>query len=364
MLALPPPIICDASELAPPSRDEVYQRAVKERQSGDLQAALKDDQALVAANSTDVDALLELGVTLKALHRPDEAEKALREVLRQAPNYKDARIALADLELDRERVADAKAALGPELMKAPGDPETQSLVDRIKKAAALPLWRIDEIGSYSVLSNHQKPWWQNDLSVARTVAPDWSVIGLWETLNRFGLGETYVQGSVDHGWPGLEATFAVGGSLHPVFRPALWVQGDLMAGPWKTNPWRYNIDLSYAHYVVGDVETVTVGADRFFGGDRGRLGARFIGVYDESHQFLPGFSVLGSWQFTPRFQLESSVADSGEEDTGRTMRAQDANVTGDYALTKRLTFHLSVTDEYLQHAYNRVEFATGFTAKF
>jgi YaiO family outer membrane protein len=364
MLALPPAIICQASQPAALSRDELYQRAVKERLAGNFAGALKDARTLLASDPGDVDARLELGFALRALGRSKEAEDAFREVLRRAPSYKDARVALADLLLDRGDIAGAKAELGPELMQAPGDAETQALVDKLNTAKPAPLWRVDEVGLYSVLNKGLQPWWENDLSVSRQVVPDTSVAFLWQSLNRFGIGENYVQGSVDHGWPGMEATLAVGGSLHPLFRPRLWVQGDLMAGPWKSTPWRYNADVSFAQYVVGDVETVTVGADRFFFGDRGKLGARFIGVEDENHQFLPGFLVGGSWRFTHRVQLSASYSDSGEEDTGRTMRAQDANVSADYTLTERLTFHAGVTDEYLQHAYNRVEFALGLTAKF
>jgi YaiO family outer membrane protein len=364
MLAQPPAIICQAAPAAAPSRDDLYARAVKERLAGDNSNALADLEALLANQPDDVDARLQLGFALRAAGRTADAEAAFREVLRRAPDYKDARVALAGILWARGDVAGARATLGADIIATPGDPETRALVAKLAEPKPAPLWRVDETLLYSQLSRDLPDWWENDLSLSRKVDAQSAVTATVQTLSRFDISETYLEGAYDHGWSGGEWSLAVGGSIDPTFRPKVAVRGDALFNLAPQSPWTLAIDASFARYVVGDVETVTVGLDRLFDGDRGKISARFIGTHDETGADLPGFSTGASWRFTQRFDASASYVDSAETDTGRTMRTRSVGVAGNYSLTDRATLHASVTNEALEHAYDRVEFALGATAKF
>jgi YaiO family outer membrane protein len=364
MLAQPPAIICQAAPAAGASRDDLYARAVKERLAGDNVHALADLQALLSSQPDDVDARLQLGFALRAAGRTAEAEAAFREVLRRAPDYKDARVALASLLWARGDVAGARATLGPELIATPGDAETRALVERLASPRPAPLWRVDETLLYSQLSRSLPDWWEDDLSLSRKVDPQSSITATVQTLRRFDVGETYLEGAYDHGWSGGEASLAVGGSLDPTFRPKIAVRGDATLNPWSQSPWTLALDASFARYVAGDVETVTAGLDRQFDGDRGKLSARFIGTHDETGANLPGFSTGASWKFTSRFDASASYVDAAETDTGHTVRVRAVGVAGNYILSDVAILHASVTNEARENSYDRVEFALGATAKF
>jgi YaiO family outer membrane protein len=366
MLPEPPAIVC----LVPPppaagaSRDDVYARAVKERLAGDNARALSDLQDLLANQPEDVDARLQLGFALRAAGRPAEAEAAFREVLRRAPDYKDARVALAGLLWARGDVADAKATLGPEIMATPGDAETRALVEKLASPKPVPLWRVDETLLYSQLSRDLPDWWENDLSLSRKVDPQSAITATVQTLSRFDIAETYLEGAYDHGWSGGEWSLAIGGSLDPTFRPKVAVRADTLLNTGAQSPWTVALDASFAEYVAGDVETVTLGLDRAVYGDRGKLSARFIVTHDETGADLPGFSTGASWRFTPRFDASASYVDAAETDTGHTVRVRAVGIAGNYILTDTAILHASVTNEARENSYDRVEFALGATAKF
>ena len=364
MLAQPPAIICQAAPAVGPSRDDLYARAVKERLAGDNARALSDLQTLLAHQPDDVDARLQLGFALRAAGRTADAEAAFREVLRRAPDYRDARVALAGLLWAKGDVAGAKATLGPEIMGAPGDAETRTLVEKLAGPKPAPLWRVDETLLYSQLSRNLPDWWEDDLSLSRKIDPQSAVTATVQTLSRFDIAETYLEGAYDHGWSGGEWSLAVGGSLDPTFRPKVAMRGDALFNTGAQSPWTVALDASFADYVAGDVETVTAGLDRQFDGDRGKLSARFIGTHDETGAYLPGFSTGASWRFTSRFDASASYVDAAETDTGHTVRVRAVGVAGNYVLTDRAILHASVTNEARENSYDRVEFALGATAKF
>lgn len=364
MLVQPPAIICQAASVPGTDRDSLYARAVKERLGGDNAAALADLQSLLTNQPNDVDARLQLGFALRAAGRNAEAEAAFREVLRRAPGYKDARVALADLLWARGDVAGAKATLGPELMSAPGDAETRAVAEKLAGQKPPPLWRVDETLLYSQLSRDLPQWWEDDLSLSRKVDAQSALTASVQMLRRFDIAETYVEGAYDRGWSGGEWSLAVGGSLDPTFRPKLSVHGDALLHPWAHSAWSVALGASYSRYVAGDVETVTLGLDRRFFQDRGKLSARFIGTHDEIGADLPGFSTGASWRFSSRFDASASYVDAAETDTGRTVRVRAVGVAGNYVLSDRAVLHASVTNEARENSYDRVEIALGATAKF
>jgi len=370
ILAEPPAIFCDAPAAAGAAGADAYARAVKERLAGQTAQAIADLEALLSARPDDVDARLQLGLALRAAGRDAEAESALREVLRQAPDYKDAKVAMAQILAARGDAAGARAILGPDLMATPGDADTADLVARLRTqrpaaaSAPAPPWRLDANVAYSTLTRDLPGWWEGDLALSHKVGPDSAATVSFQRIERFRLGETYLEGAFDHGWRGGEWSLAVGGSLNPTFRPRVAVHGEAELNPWTKSPWSLGLAANYSLYVAGGVETLTVGPDRLIFGDRGKLSARFIGTRDEINQTLLGFSAGASWRFTSRFDASASYVDSAETDTGRTMRVRAEAIAGNFSIDDRTILHASVTHEALENSYERVEFAIGATAKF
>jgi len=364
MLASPPAIVCQAAAPAPVDRDAVYARAVKERLSGATAAAIADLGTLLANNPADVDARLQLGFALRASGRGDEAEAAFREVLKLAPAYKDAQVALAELLWARGDIAGAKAALGDDVLRHPGDGETKALVAKIEHARGPALWRIDENLAYSQLSMGLPEWWENDISLSRKVDPRSAVTATVQTLRRFNISETYVEGAYDRGWSQGEWSLALGGSLDPTFRPKFAVRTDLTMAPEAHSQWRLAGDASFSRYVAGDVENVSVGVDRYLFGDAGKIGARFIGTHDEMDRYLAGFSTSAAWRFNGRWDASASYTDAADTETGTTVRVRAVAVGANLTLSDQAILHATVTNEAREHSYDRVEFALGATAKF
>jgi len=362
--AFPPAIVCQAAAPAPADREAIYSRAVSERLSGATAAAIADLETLLTREPGDVDARLQLGFALRAAGRSADAEAAFREVLQRAPAYKDARVALAQLLWARGDAAGAKSVLGDALMRDPGDADTKALVARINGPGAPTLWRIDESLAYSALSRGLPEWWENDISLSRKVDAQSAVTATVQALRRFDINETYVEGAYDRGWALGEWSVAAGGSLDPTFRPKFQLRSDLTLIPQAGSAWRLVGDASFARYVAGDVENVSVGADRMFLGDAGRIGARFIGTHDETGHYLPGFSTLAGWRFNDRVDAQASYTDAADTETGMTTRVRAVALGANLTLTDRAILHATVTNEAREHSYDRVEVALGATAKF
>jgi YaiO family outer membrane protein len=377
MLALAAAVVIYEAASQALDRDQIYARAVKERLAGDNPDAITQLQALLAQEPDDTDARLQLGLALRAAGRDTEAEAEFREVLRRAPDYKDARVELADLQFARGDAAGAKATLGPELMRDPGDGDTRELVDKLApapEAAAAPTapalakpapqWRVDATASVSDLSDNLPDWKELDLAISRKLDADSALIASVETLQRFGINETYIEAGYDRGWSGGEVSVEVGGSMDPTFRPVFAAHSEAELNPWRNSPWTLDVSGNFSRYVSGDVETGTVGADRSIFGDSGKLSARFIFTHDETGRDLPGFSAGGAWRFNPVFDASATYVDAAETDTGKTVRVRAVSVAGNFTLNDDAILHATVTEEARENSFDRLEFALGATAKF
>ena len=384
MLAASTAVVIYEAAPAALDRDQVYAKAVKERLAGDNPDAITQLQALLAQEPDDVDARLQLGLALRAASRDTEAEAELREVLRRAPQYKDARVALADLQFAHGDSAGAKATLGPELMRDPGDEDARALVAKLTPEAAAPVtpsseqpapspasvvkdapqWRLDANAAVSDLSGNLPDWKELDLAISRKLDADSALIASVETLQRFGINETFIEAGYDRGWSGGEVSVEVGGSLDPTFRPVFSAHSEAELTPWRNSPWTLDLSGNFSRYVSGDVESGTIGADRTIFGDSGKLSARFIITHDETGRDLPGFSAGGAWRFTPWFDASATYVDAAETDTGKTVRVRAVSVGGNFTLNDDTILHATVTQESRENSFDRLEFALGATAKF
>jgi YaiO family outer membrane protein len=362
---------CAPGVAATDNRDQIYALAVKERLAGDNADAIAQLQTLLASAPDDVDARLQLGLALRAAGRTAEAETELREVLRQAPDYKDARVALAQLQWAHGDAAAAKTTLGPELMGDPGDGDTRELVSVLtaqnepsSPSKPAPQWRIDASASISDLTDNLPEWKELDVAVSHKLDADSAVIASVQTLERFDIGETYIEAGYDRGWSGGEVSVEVGGSLDPTFRPVFSAHGEAELNPWRGSPWTVDLSGNFSRYVSGDVETGTIGADRLIFGDSGKLSARFIITYDETDRVLPGFSAGGAWRFNPVFDASATYVDAAETDTGKTVRVRSISFAGNVTLNDDAILHATVTQEWRENSFDQLEFALGATAKF
>ncbi|MDQ4088185.1 MAG: tetratricopeptide repeat protein, partial [Pseudomonadota bacterium] len=96
-----------------PSDPSAYDQGVAARRAGDHLRALSLLRQAAAQEPANADVHLQIGLTHLALGQLDEAETAFRRTLELAPDYADARIALARLAQRRGDEAAALAELEP-----------------------------------------------------------------------------------------------------------------------------------------------------------------------------------------------------------------------------------------------------------
>ncbi len=126
---------------------------------GDTAAALEQAEALTRARPGDPHAWAELGRTLNALGRPDEAERALRRAYALRPAWQTLYF-LADVRRARGDYAGAREALAPILASAPANvaalaklAEVEMYAGEFERSETLYRKVVDQRGNKSDLTN-------------------------------------------------------------------------------------------------------------------------------------------------------------------------------------------------------------------
>ena len=179
----------------------------------------------LASHQRDVDARLLYGLLLSWEARYDESRRELQTVLVQAPAYRDARVALMNVEWWSGHLAAARDAAATILA---GDPGNQPARDVRAQADALSRpWSAGISYSHDAFSDGRAPWHETATSIAR-LTPRGSVILRVSDARRFALGDQLVETEI---YPRLRAgTYAflgVGLSADEILYPANRVAFDL-----------------------------------------------------------------------------------------------------------------------------------------
>ncbi|KQW78740.1 YaiO family outer membrane beta-barrel protein [Brevundimonas sp. Root1279] len=335
----------------------LYEAAVTARLAGRHAEAVDLLNRVLALRPADVDARLNLGLSLLALGRIPEAETAFRTVLDQAPGYADAEVGLAraaELRGDREA---AREHATRALILSPGRQD----VAAFRRSLDAVAWRGDIDVSRSRLSAGLPDWTMTRLGVARSITPVWSVSGSVERTEQFNQVDVYVEGRIDRRMTGADAYVALGGTPEADHRPEVIVMagGSALIAP----DLRATLDASAARYVTGSVESLQPGVTGALFNGRFEITARWINVWDETDRHRSGYAARAAWQVTDRFRLSAGHADAPETSEGVVVDVVATSLGAAFDITDRVTLRLGVVDED-RVSYTREEVAVGLGWRF
>jgi Flp pilus assembly protein TadD len=105
---------------------------------GRLEEALREYATAVELDSNQVQAHMQLGVTLGRLRKPDLAEKKFRDALRLDPNLVDARVNLGIALYHQQKFVEALHEFEDVLRRNPKDPNALRYVQLLQNRMSLP----------------------------------------------------------------------------------------------------------------------------------------------------------------------------------------------------------------------------------
>jgi YaiO family outer membrane protein len=329
------------------------------RLAGRAAEAIPHLEAASRASPADADVWLNLGLALAAAQRYDDADRALAQAARIAPDYADVQLAQARVAFYRGDLAEADRRLGPIAAGA----ERDALARQVAEARAdrARPWQLDVALARSGLSGAGlEDWLRASVGLSRRLDGGRALSVAVEQSRQFGLEDTYLEAGV----AARRGYLAVGGTPEADYRPEWQVRGGwtgegrALGGGWTAS---LSADASWARYASGEVRSLQPGLT--FGKGDGFLHLRWINTLDERDDYRSGYSVRGVYAATPDLRLSAGWADAPESSQGVTVdvRAVTAGVAID--LDRDTTVRLDGTHER-RSAYDRTELAVAVSRRF
>lgn len=335
----------------------LYDAAVSDRLAGRHAQAIDRLERVLVQRPTDVDARLNLGLSLLALDRVAEAEVAFRAVLEQTPDYADAEVGLARAAERRGDRAAAREHAARAAALSPGREDIAIFRRGLDDVA----WRVDIDASRSRLSGGLPDWSETRIGASRTLAGGWRVGGTVERTERFGRTDVYLEGRLDRRLAGGDVYVALGGTPDADYRPEVML---MAGGSGQVAPGlRATLDASAGRYASGSVESLHPGLTADLLGDRLEFAVRWINVWDETGQHRDGYAARGTWRVSDRFRLSAGRSDAPESSEGVVVNVVATSFGAAFDLTDRLTLRLGAVDED-RGAYGREEISLGIGWRF
>lgn len=343
--------------------DPAMAAASEARTAGRTAEAVAAFEALSRARPADADVWLNLGLSYTAARRYVDAEAALRNALRLAPDYADARLGYARLAYFQGDYAEARRRLAP-LANAASNTEVQALLRQVRAAEAQsPPLRLDLAYARSRLTQDLPDWTSLFASVSGRLDPNVTVIGSIEQTERFDKVDTYAEAQVYHRRGNLDGYLAFGFSPNASYRPETALRGGVGGEAYRRGSWsvRVGADGGWARYLSGDVRTLQpyVG----LGFDRGVLTLRSINTLDENGDYQSGYALRGDLTATDRLRFDAGWSRAPETSDGRTVEVEATAVGVGLDLTARTSLRLGALWER-RDAYDRDEVTIGLTQRF
>ncbi len=310
-----------------------YDQGIAARLGGDTARAVILLEEAVRREPKNADAQLQLGLSLMAADRLDEAETSLKRALELAPDYQDAKDALA-------RLAQWRA---------------------VARVAAFR-WQLDLDGNYSILTHAEPDWFDGKVQLHHKLG-DTAVTGTIEPSRRFGVTDIYSEVRIDQRLgAGTNLWASLGGTRHADFRPqwqaSLGGSARLSSGPFATV---MTAEGRYARYSSGNIQTLTPGIEQYVGGGSW-LTARFINVFGRGHHM--GWLARGDWMASPRVRLFAGAANAPDTSEGVVTRVFSVfgGISAD--VSERTSLRLSITHENRDGPLSRTEVGIGMGYRF
>lgn len=339
------------------SVQSIYDTAVADRRAGRHAAALAGFKFVLDADPANVDARLNLGLTLLALGRLDDADEAFDTVLATAPDYVDAHLGLAQVARRRGDEPEAQLLLAQAIALAPDRKDVRALANAMDG----PLWRFDVNVSRSRLSQDLPNWNAERLAATRRLDERTAAILSVERTERFRDEDVYLEGQINRRWMRGSSYVAIGVAFGADYRPerAMRIGGAMPLGIGVAA----TIDAGVARYAKGPVYTLQPGLTASLASDRLALAARWIQVRDEQDRSRSGYAVRATFAFTDRSRLTLSYTDAPETSEGVTVDVRATAIGLEVDLVERVTARLNVLQED-RLSYDRDEIAFGIGVSF
>lgn len=315
------------------AQQSTYDRGVEARLAGDNERAVELLASAAAAEPANADAQLQYGLALMALGRRAEAERAFRRTLQLAPNYQDAKDALARLEGSQASAGELK-------------------------------WQADFDGSYSAVEK-QEDWKEGRIYLRYEADPDTAVAGGVEASRRFGRDDVYGELRLDRKLGGGSSFWvSVGGTPDADFRPK-WQLGlggsaRLTEGPMATV---LTLEARQARFRSGDIQTLTPGIEQYVGGGSW-LTARMINIFDENGEHHAGWLARGDFVAAPGLRLFAGAADAPDVSEGIVTDTFALFGGASIDLNERQALRISLAHEERDTGADRLQLGLGLGFRF
>lgn len=204
------------------AQDGVIATARAADSSGQRPKALAMLEGHLSSVPRDVDARLVYGLMLSWDGRYDEARVELRRVLAQTPEYRDAMVALMNVEWWSGHAAEAGDLAAQVLTRDPGDPQARLMRQRLD-ARTRP-WSVTTGYSVDGFNGGGDPWHEFEVAVGRQMSRG-SIFVRGTNATRFGYRDQLVEvEAYPRLRPGTYAYVAAGAAtrqdLFPEYRAA------------------------------------------------------------------------------------------------------------------------------------------------
>lgn len=312
-----------------------YQAAVAAREAGEPAEAERLLRQWLAAHPGDIDAQLQLAYAELALGNLDAAERGFDDVLRQAPQYEDARDGLA-LVAARRSVA-AEAPRGSLLLE----------------------------GALSDISSGASDWHELVIEAELPAGSTTILGGRASYYRRFGVEDVELIGRVGlHPSEDLWLRAFVGGTPNAQFRAELSVGGGADFRLSQANATVLTFDGSYQRFPLQDVVSLNPGLVQYFGQGRGWVTIRGIGTIADGGPLQVGGLLRGD--FVPRegWKLFAGAANGPDTDLGLVTRVTSLFGGVEAPLGKRFAVTGAIGRDWREAGADRSEFRLGVKTRF
>ncbi|MFC6197719.1 YaiO family outer membrane beta-barrel protein [Ponticaulis profundi] len=334
------------------AEDISFEDGTRARYAGELDRAVDIFQRLTQENPDNSDAWVQLGLTYLNLQRLDEAEEALKRALRIAPDYEDAYLGLARVEWYRGN----RSAAQSYLERAGTSQDANALRAQIDSAASGPRWRADASIGYSELTENLPGWSEGALSLGYRLSDATTLTTGLQYARRFDNTDLFLHAGLTHSLDNRALLYmSLGGAPDGDFRPEFEFRagGDfpMVSSSQRDLEIWGQISASTASFASGDVQSASAGLQLRLDNDRYRIGARLIGLSDETDESRNGYALDGAWQVTDTIRLLSGYADSPETSEGVTVDVKSYHIGARFQFETHGFQVVALTEE--RGAYDR-----------
>jgi YaiO family outer membrane protein len=344
--------------------EDLYGQAVAARHSGDPARSAELLARVIAAEPSNADARLQLGLALLALDRIDEAEAAFRHTLQLAPDYADARIGLARVA---QRRGDRSAALaileGVDASSTEAQELRASLVEGPSDRRRV---RLEYDFTFSDLEEPRSDWTESRVQLRYEVTDDVAVTGLAEVSDRGADTDVYGELRFDTRLaPGSGVYIALGATPNADFRPRWQLSAGgfarIRSGP---NATVLTLDGRQSHFAAGDIQMLTAGVEQYLAGASAWLTGRWINIFDENGNHHSGWLARGDVMANARLRLFAGLADAPDTSEGVVIDTFSLFGGLSYDLSPGMTLRLSVAHEDRDVGSDRLQLSAGTALRF